>query len=89
MAVAVARKAELMKEYGTKKGDTGSPQVQVALLTEEINLLSEHMQTHKKDMSSRRGLLAMVANRRKLLDYLKSKDEGAYQTLIEKLGIRR
>lgn len=89
MAVAVTRKAELMKQYGTKAGDTGSPQVQVALLTEEINSLSEHMQVHKKDLSSRRGLLTMVARRRKLLDYLKSQDEGAYKDLIEKLNIRR
>lgn len=89
MAVTVQRKAELMKEYGTKTGDTGSPQVQVALLTEEINTLSVHMQEHKKDLSSRRGLLAMVAKRRKLLDYLKSKNEAAYKELIEKLGIRR
>lgn len=89
MAVTVQRKAELMKEYGAKDGDTGSPQVQVALLTEEINTLSLHMQEHKKDLSSRRGLLAMVAKRRKLLDYLKSKNEAAYKELIEKLGIRR
>lgn len=89
MAVTVQRKAELMKEYGAKTGDTGSPQVQVALLTEEINTLSLHMQEHKKDLSSRRGLLAMVAKRRKLLDYLKSKNEAAYKELIEKLGIRR
>lgn len=89
MAVTVQRKAELMKEYGAKTGDTGSPQVQVALLTEEINTLSVHMQEHKKDLSSRRGLLAMVAKRRKLLDYLKSKNEAAYKELIEKLGIRR
>jgi small subunit ribosomal protein S15 len=89
MAVSVQRKAELMKEYGTTANDTGSPQVQVALLTEEINTLSAHMQVHKKDLSSRRGLLAMVAKRRKLLDYLKSKNEEAYKTLIDKLGIRR
>lgn len=89
MAVSVQRKAELMKEYATKENDTGSPQVQVALLTEEINTLSLHMQSHKKDLSSRRGLLTMVAKRRKLLDYLKSKNDAAYKSLIEALNIRR
>ncbi len=86
---AAATKQETIEKYATKKGDTGSPQVQVAILTSRINELSEHMQTHKKDLHSRRGLLAMVGKRRKLLDYLKRKDEGAYQALIEALGIRR
>jgi small subunit ribosomal protein S15 len=89
MAVAVKRKAELIKDNATSANDTGSPAVQVALLTENINSLSEHMQVHKKDLSSRRGLLTMVARRRKLLDYLKSKDEAGYKGLIEKLNIRR
>ena len=79
----------MIKEYTTKKGDTGSPEVQVAILTNRINELSEHMQIHKKDFHSRRGLLAMVANRRKLLDYVKRKDEDRYQKLIKSLGIRR
>jgi len=89
MSVTTARKAELIKEYQTDKNDTGSPEVQVAILTERINQLSEHMQTHKKDFHSRRGLLAMVAKRRKLLDYLKRIDETRYQNLIKPLGIRR
>lgn len=89
MTVSVARKKELMETHATGKNDTGSAPVQIALLTERINELSAHMQTHKKDLSSRRGLLAMVAKRRNLLDYLKSRDEAAYKSLIEKLGIRR
>ena len=89
MSIQAERKQELIGEYATKKGDTGSPEVQVAILTERINQLSEHMQTHKKDFHSRRGLLAMVAKRRKLLDYLKEKDEERYQKLIKSLGIRR
>lgn len=89
MSVTSERKAELIEEYATGKGDTGSPEVQIAILTERINNLSEHMQGHKKDFGSRRGLLAMVAQRRKLLDYLKGKDEGRYQDLIKRLGIRR
>lgn len=84
-----AKKAEAIEEYATKKGDTGSPEVQVAVLTTRINELSTHMQTHKKDLHSRHGLLAMVAKRRKLLDYLKGKDEARYQDLIKRLGIRR
>ena len=82
-------KQDVIKEYQTDKNDTGSPEVQVAILTSRINELSEHMQVHKKDFHSRRGLLAMVAKRRKLLDYLKKKDEARYKTLIERLGIRR
>ena len=83
------KKAATIEEYATKKGDTGSPEVQVAILTTRINELSEHMQQHKKDFHSRRGLLAMVAKRRKLLDYLKGKDEARYQDIIKRLGIRR
>jgi small subunit ribosomal protein S15 len=83
------KKAEVITKYATKKDDTGSPEVQVAILTTRINELSEHMQIHKKDFHSRHGLLAMVAKRRKLLDYLKRKDEGRYAKLIESLGIRR
>ena len=89
MSITAERKAELIKDYATGKGDTGSPEVQVAILTERINNLSEHMQGHKKDFGSRRGLLAMVAQRRKLLDYLKGKDEVRYQELIKRLKIRR
>ena len=83
------KKAETIEEYATKKGDTGSPEVQVAILTTRINELSNHMQEHKKDLHSRHGLLAMVAKRRKLLDYLKRKDEARYQDLIKRLGLRR
>lgn len=89
MSIAPERKKEVVEQYATKKGDTGSPEVQVALLTERINDLSSHMTTHKKDFGSRRGLLAMVAKRRKLLDYLKSKDDARYQDLIKRLNIRR
>ena len=89
MSITAEKKQDVIKEYATKKGDTGSPEVQVAILTGRIEELSKHMQTHKKDFHSRRGLLAMVAKRRKLLDYLKSKDEERYQKLIKSLGIRR
>lgn len=89
MTMTAERKSALLKEYATKAGDTGSPEVQVALLTERINYLTEHFKTHKKDNHSRRGLLKMVAARRSLLDYLKSKDDARYQTLIKKLEIRR
>lgn len=89
MSITAEKKQEVIKEYATKKDDTGSPEVQVAILTNRINELSQHMQTHKKDLHSRRGLLAMVAKRRKLLDYLKKKDEGRYTKLIKSLGIRR
>lgn len=82
-------KAKVIQANQTKKDDTGSPEVQVAILTTRINELSEHLQTHKKDFHSRRGLLVMVAKRRKLLDYLKRKDEARYKTLIERLSIRR
>ena len=82
-------KTEAVEKFATKKNDTGSPEVQVAVLTNRITYLSDHMQEHKKDLHSRHGLLAMVAKRRKLLDYLKKKDEGRYKALIEKLGLRR
>lgn len=89
MSVTDARKAELIKEYATKAGDTGSPEVQVAILTERINNLTGHFKSHTKDNHSRRGLLKMVSQRRSLLDYVKRKDEARYKTLIERLGIRR
>ena len=89
MSITAERKAELMKEYATKEGDTGSPEVQVAILTERINNLTEHFKTHGKDNHSRRGLLKMVASRRSLLDYVKGKSQDRYQTLIKRLGVRR
>ncbi|WP_342359913.1 30S ribosomal protein S15 [Terrarubrum flagellatum] len=89
MSITAERKQTLVKEYATKPGDTGSPEVQVAVLTERINTLTEHFKTHVKDNHSRRGLLKMVSQRRSLLDYVKRKDEARYKTLIEKLGIRR
>lgn len=89
MSITAERKAELMKEYATKEGDTGSPEVQVAILTERITNLTEHFKGHKKDNHSRRGLLKMVSSRRSLLDYLKRKDEERYKKLIASLGIRR
>jgi len=89
MSITVEEKARVLKEFATKEGDTGSPEVQVAILTSRITTLTEHFKVHKKDNHGRRGLLMMVAQRRKLLDYLKSKDEGRYRSLIERLGIRR
>ena len=89
MSITVEEKARLIKEFATKEGDTGSPEVQVAILTSRITTLTEHFKTHKKDNHSRRGLLKLVATRRKLLDYVRAKDEGRYRTLIERLGIRR
>jgi small subunit ribosomal protein S15 len=89
MSITVEEKQKLMKEYATRDGDTGSPEVQVAVLTSRIATLTEHFKTHKKDNHSRRGLLMMVAQRRKLLDYVKRKDEKRYQDLIERLGLRR
>jgi small subunit ribosomal protein S15 len=83
------KKAELIKEYGQKEGDTGSPEVQVAILTTRILNLTEHLKTHKKDFHSRRGLLIMVGQRRRLLDYLRSRDENRYTDLIRSLGLRR
>ncbi|MGR3363943.1 MAG: 30S ribosomal protein S15 [Maritimibacter harenae] len=89
MSITADEKNALIKEYATKEGDTGSPEVQVAILTKRIATLTEHFKTHKKDNHSRRGLLKLVAQRRKLLDYLKGKDEGRYRDLIKSLGIRR
>ena len=89
MSITAERKAELIKEYAIKEGDTGSPEVQVAILTERINNLTDHFKGHKKDNHSRRGLLKMVATRRSLLDYTRSRDEERYKSLIKRLGIRR
>ena len=89
MSITVEEKARVMKEFATKEGDTGSPEVQVAILTSRISTLTEHFKTHKKDNHSRRGLLKLVAQRRKLLDYTKAKDVARYQDLIKRLGIRR
>lgn len=89
MSITPDVKEALIKEYATKEGDTGSPEVQVAILTSRINTLTEHFKEHKKDNHSRRGLLKMVAQRRKLLDYVKKKDVARYQTLIERVGVRR
>jgi small subunit ribosomal protein S15 len=89
MSITAERKQALITEYATKEGDTGSPEVQVAILTERIVNLTEHFKGHKKDNHSRRGLLKMVSQRRSLLDYVKSKDEARYRTLIGRLGIRR
>jgi small subunit ribosomal protein S15 len=89
MSITVEEKQRLMKEFATKPGDTGSPEVQVAVLSSRIATLTEHFKTHKKDNHSRRGLLMMVAQRRKLLDYVKAKDEARYASLIERLGLRR
>ena len=89
MSVTTERKEALIKEYATKEGDTGSPEVQVAILTERITNLTEHFKSHKKDNHSRRGLLKMVSQRRKLLDYLKDVEEARYASLIQRLGIRK
>ncbi len=89
MSMTAERKAEVINAYATKKGDTGSPEVQVAILTERITYLTEHFKTHVKDNHSRRGLLKLVSQRRQLLDFLKRNDEARYKTLIERLGIRR
>ena len=89
MSMTAARKQELLTEYATQKDDTGSPEVQVAILSERIKNLTEHFKTHAKDNHSRRGLLKLVSQRRSLLDYLKKKDVARYQTLIGKLGLRR
>jgi len=89
MSITTARKAEVIKTYATKTGDTGSPEIQVAILTERITNLTEHFKTHAKDNHSRRGLLKMVSQRRTLLDYLKRIDESRYKAIIERLGIRR
>jgi small subunit ribosomal protein S15 len=89
MSLAAGQKAELIKTYATKAGDTGSPEVQVAILSARITNLTDHFKSHVKDNHSRRGLLKMVSQRRQLLDYLKRTDEGRYKVIIEKLGIRR
>ena len=89
MSIQASRKAEVIKANAVKAGDTGSPEVQVAILTERITNLTEHFKTHTKDNHSRRGLLKLVSQRRQLLDYLKRTEESRYKTLIEKLGIRR
>ena len=89
MSITPEEKARLMKEYATSEGDTGSPEVQVAILSSRIATLTEHFKTHKKDNHGRRGLLVMVATRRKLLDYVKKKDEARYTSLIKRLGLRR
>jgi small subunit ribosomal protein S15 len=89
MSITASRKAEVIKTYATKTGDTGSPEVQVALLSERINNLTEHFKSHGKDNHSRRGLLKMVSQRRQLLDYIKRSDEARYKELIERLNIRR
>src|SRR5215467_9189627 len=89
MSVTAGRKAEVIKTYAKKPGDTGSPEVQVAILSERINNLTEHFKSHVKDNHSRRGLLKMVGQRRQLLDYLRRTNEASYKNLIEKLGIRR
>jgi small subunit ribosomal protein S15 len=89
MTITPERKSKLIKEYATKKDDTGSPEVQIAILSERISNLTEHFKDHKKDNHSRRGLLKMVSQRRQLLDYVKRSDEKRYQTLIERLGLRR
>ena len=89
MSIPAGRKAEVIQAYANKTGDTGSPEVQVAILSERITNLTEHFKTHVKDNHSRRGLLKLVSTRRQLLDYLKRVDEGRYKTIIEKLNIRR
>jgi len=87
--ITAERKKEVVAQYATKEGDTGSPEVQVAVLSERINNLTEHFKTHNKDNHSRRGLIKMVQTRRKLLDYVKATDVKRYETLIERLGLRR
>jgi small subunit ribosomal protein S15 len=89
MSITSERKQVLIGEYAIKSGDTGSPEVQVAILSERIRNLTDHLSTHKKDFHSRRGLLVMVGQRRRLLDYLKRSDAGRYTTLIGRLGLRR
>ena len=89
MSITAERKTEIVKQYAQKEGDTGSPEVQVALLSERIKNLSEHLSTHAKDFHSRRGLLMMVGQRRRLLDYLKRVDEARYDQLVVRLELRR
>jgi len=89
MSISTAKKADVIKSNATKAGDTGSPEVQVAILSERINALQDHFKAHAKDNHSRRGLIKMVSQRRSLLDYLKKKDKSRYDALIAKLGLRR
>ena len=89
MSISAERKQALIKEYATNPKDTGSPEVQVAVLSERIKNLTDHLQTHEKDFHSRRGLLVMVGQRRRLLDYLNQKNTARYQELIQRLGLRR
>jgi len=89
MSITPERTQELVKEYATKEGDTGSPEVQIAILSERIRNLTEHLKSHKKDFHSRRGLLIMVGQRRRMLDYLKAKDNKRYEALIGRLGLRK
>lgn len=89
MSITTERKSELVKEFGKAAADTGSPEVQIAILSERIRNLTEHLQTHKKDVHSRRGLLVMVGQRRRLLDYLKNKHRARYDEVIQRLGLRR
>lgn len=89
MSITAEEKARVMKEYAISEGDTGSPEVQVAILTERVNYLTEHLKTHQKDHTSRRGLLKLVGQRRRLLDYLKKTEFSRYKELIERLGIRK
>ena len=89
MSITAERKSEVIKAHGKKAGDTGSPEVQVGILSERINNLTEHFKKHVKDNHSRRGLLKLVSQRRQLLDYLKRADDGRYRALIQRLGIRR
>jgi len=89
VSITQERKQELIKEFATHEGDTGSPEVQIAILSERITNLTEHLKTHKKDFHSRRGLLVMVGQRRRLLDYVKGKEVKRYTTLITRLGLRR
>ncbi|MGE0767321.1 MAG: 30S ribosomal protein S15 [Hyphomicrobiaceae bacterium] len=89
MSLSAERKSQIVKDFSSKEGDTGSPEVQIALLTERINGLSDHFKAHKKDNHSRRGLLKMVSKRRQLLDYVKAKDDARYRKIIERLELRR
>lgn len=89
MSITPVRKAALIKEHATKEGDSGSPEVQIAILSERIANLTGHFKDHKKDNHSRRGLLKMVSQRRRLLDYVRAKDEARYKSIIERLGLRR
>ena len=89
MSITAERKQDVINEYATKDGDTGSPEVQIAILTERITNLTDHLKTHKKDHHSRRGILMMVGQRRRLLDYLRSKKSDRYDELIKRLGLRR